>query len=93
MNRGDKFAGYKAEKYAWREVVFADAMTKVEVIVEHSTKRERYRLCMLDLTKSGGGSICTFRYMYDVGGVIVPGEINAIDWVSRSSKRMPPGSS
>jgi hypothetical protein len=44
VNWRDKFAGCKAEKHAGREIVFADTVAKLEVLVEHGSECERNRL-------------------------------------------------
>lgn len=45
MNRRDEATGDEAENDAGREVVFADAVGQLEVLVEHGAEGEGNGLC------------------------------------------------
>jgi hypothetical protein len=71
--------------------VFSNSMTEMEIVVEHGSESERDRLRVLTLIYLHKKDLLTFKYIYDVGGVLESGENGATDWASRSSNRMPPG--
>ena len=88
-----EFASCETKKHAWRKVVLADAVTELEILVEHGAEGEGDRLGDIRLRGRHDAAewTHTLRYMYEVGGgICTSGERLASSWVSRSSKRMPP---
>lgn len=64
MNRRHEFAGGETPKNSWGEIVFADAVTKLEVLVEHCTKCKRYRLGVVSKSLSYSLDEVTYLEVY-----------------------------
>ena len=38
MDRGQELTRSEAEEYAWREIVLADPLAELEILIEHGSK-------------------------------------------------------
>lgn len=91
----DEFARRETEEDAGGEVVFADSVSELEILVEHGAEGEWDGLYLLVwYLKERKGDVSegiTLRYMCEVGGGGGESEGIAVrGWVSFNSKRMPP---
>ena len=49
MNRRYEFPGCEAREHAWGEIVFADAVAQLKVLMEHGAKSQGYGLHVINI--------------------------------------------